>query len=88
MRDLKPCPFCGYMPQCGVDFYESHAAEVKLAAVVECTGCGIAKSVIFNASHPISHIPFRDFDDAFDDVVNAWNMRVGDAERKTDGDTD
>ena len=80
MAEIKTCPFCGATPQCGVSFYESHAAEVKLAAIVECTGCGIAKRVIFNASHPITLIPFWDFNNAFDDVVTAWNKRVGEAE--------
>lgn len=40
---VKACPFCGCMPQCGVEFSESYGAEVKLAAVVECTGCGVKK---------------------------------------------
>ena len=46
MEELKRCPFCGEIPKCGVEFYESHGAEVKLAAVVKCTGCGIRKNKI------------------------------------------
>jgi hypothetical protein len=77
MSELKPCPFCGAMPQCGTDFYESHGAEVRLVAVVQCTGCGVQKCVVFKASDTIQHIPFYDFDNAFDRVIKAWNMRAG-----------
>lgn len=77
MTDLKLCPFCGSIPDCGVDFYESHGSEVKLAAVVQCTGCGIYKRVIFKATDPVTHVPFYDFDNAFNEVINEWNRRAG-----------
>ena len=79
MTELKPCPFCGSIPQCGVDFYESRGTEVKLAAIVECTGCGIRKKKIFKATD-ISYVPFYDYDNAFEEVVQAWNKRVGNVE--------
>jgi hypothetical protein len=78
MEELKPCPFCGCMPKCGTEFYESHGAEVKLAAIVECTGCGIKKRVIFKASEAVTYVPFFDFDNAFSEVFNEWNRRVSD----------
>ena len=78
MSELKSCPFCGCMPQCGVEFYESCGAEVELAAVVECTGCGVKKRVIFKASEPISYVPFFDFDNAFSEVLSEWNRRAKD----------
>ena len=78
MEELKPCPFCGSMPKCGTEFYESHGVEVKLAAVVECTGCGIRKRVIFKASEPITYVPFFDFDNAFSAVLDDWNRRTSD----------
>lgn len=76
MQELKPCPFCGAMPQCGVDFYESFGGEVKLAATVECTGCGISKRVVFKATNPISHVSFIDYKNAFDSVIKNWNRRT------------
>lgn len=84
MSDLKPCPFCGSIPQCGTEFYESRGSEVKLAATVECTGCGVRKRVIFKASDPAAYVPFFDFDNAFDDVISKWNMRASDDESGID----
>lgn len=80
MSELKPCPFCGSIPQCGVDFYESCGSNVKLAAIVECTGCGISKRKIFKATDSISYVPFYDYDNAFEEVVQAWNRRIGEEE--------
>ena len=76
MSELKTCPFCGSIPQCGVEFYESCGAEVKLAAVVECTGCGVRKREIFKATDTITFIPFWDYEKAFAKVINEWNTRA------------
>ena len=76
MTELKPCPFCGAMPQVGVDFYESRGSEIKLAPTVECTGCGTRKREIFTATNSMHYIPFSDYEDAFDKVVEQWNRRV------------
>ena len=78
MSELKPCPFCGAMPQVGVDFYESHGTEIKLAATVECTGCGIRKCAIFDATHLVGYVPFSDYESAFMNVIEAWNRRASD----------
>lgn len=81
MTELKPCPFCGSIPQCVVDFYESCGKEIKFAAAtVECTGCGIRKRKIFKATDNISYVPFYDYDNAFEEVIQAWNRRVGNVE--------
>ena len=77
MSELKPCPFCGSIPQCGVEFYDSCGAEVRLSAVVECTGCGIRKRNIFKATVNTSFVPFYDYDNAFAKVIKEWNKRVG-----------
>ena len=77
MNELKPCPFCGAIPQCGVDFCESSSRGIKLAATVECTGCGIRKRDIFKATDYISLVPFYDYDNAFARVIKEWNKRVG-----------
>lgn len=76
MIELKPCPFCGGIPNCGVEFYESRGAEVRLAAVVECTGCGIRKREIFKATDNVAFVPFCDYEKAFTKVINAWNARA------------
>ena len=78
MTELKPCPFCGAMPQTGVDFYETYGygKGIKLAAIVECTGCGIRKREIFTATDSMHYIPFSDYEDAFDKVVEQWNRRM------------
>ena len=81
MSELKPCPFCGSIPQCGVEFYESRGTEIKLAATVKCTGCGIRKTNIFKATENMSLVPFYDYDNAFEEVIKQWNMR---AERRMD----
>ena len=80
MSELKTCPFCGSIPQCGVEFYESCGTEIRLAATVECTGCGISKREIFKATNKISYVPFFDYDNAFEKVIEAWNKRVGEIE--------
>lgn len=76
MNELKPCPFCGAMPQCGVDFSGSSGAEINLVATVECTGCGTSKRVVFTATKRNSLVPFLDYEKAFEDVVKLWNRRV------------
>ena len=76
MPELKPCPFCGSIPKSGVEFYESCGAELKLSAVVECTGCGVRKQVIFKATDNVIFIPFCDYENAFEEVVERWNRRV------------
>ena len=76
MDDLKRCPFCGNLPRCGVDFYEMYDAEIKLKAVVECTGCKISKHKIFKATENYGLVPFIDYQKAFDAVVEEWNRRV------------
>ena len=80
MSELKPCPFCGAIPQSGVEFYESCGTEVKLAAVVKCTGCGVYKKNVFKATGSITFVPFYDYENAFNDVVEAWNGRAKDDE--------
>lgn len=76
MNDLKPCPFCGALPQCGATFYESCGKEIKLVATVECAECGTSKRVVFKASDNVRLIPFWDYEKAFDKVVDQWNHRV------------
>ncbi len=73
MNELKPCPFCGSLPQSGVEFYEICGNEIKLAAVVECTGCGTRKRKIFKATEGTSYVPFDKYDNAFEEVVQIWN---------------
>ena len=77
---LKPCPFCGSIPNCGVEFYSSCGAEVKLSAVVECSGCGIRKINVFKATDNITFVSFYDYDNAFEKVIEEWNKRVGEQE--------
>jgi len=84
MEELKPCPFCGNIPTCGTEFYESCGKEIKLTAVVECTVCGVRKRFIFKASDPNTYVPFSDFDYAFSRVLSEWNRRASDD--KTRGD--
>ena len=76
MNELEPCPFCGAIPQAGVDFYESNGTEIKLEAIVECTGCGIYKRVIFKATNNVIHVPFSDYEEAFNKVIKEWNTRI------------
>lgn len=78
MEELKRCPFCGQSPICGVEFYESHGSEVKIAAVVRCSHCYIERRVVFKATDQISLVPFWDYEKAFDKVINKWNERVND----------
>lgn len=78
MSELKPCPFCGALPQSGVEFYESCSAEVRLSAVVKCTGCGVYKRKIFKATDKESFVPFYDYENAFNDVIKEWNRRASD----------
>lgn len=76
MTELKRCPFCGSTPIHGVEFYESHGAEVRLSAVVECSKCKVRKRKIFKATDFISLIHFVDYEKAFADVIEEWNTRA------------
>jgi len=78
MNELKPCPFCGAMPQCGVEFYESSGANIHLAATVRCISCGTSKRTIFKATDSTSFVPFSDYEEAFSNVIEAWNRRASD----------
>ena len=78
MEKLKRCPFCGSVPTCGIEHYESTGAEIKLAAVVECKKCGIKKRKIFKATEYTGLVPFLQYNKAFEDVVDEWNWRVDD----------
>lgn len=80
MTELKRCPFCGSTPRHGVEFYESHGAEARLVAVVECSKCEVRKRTIFKATDHISLIPFWDYEKAFADVIKRWNTRAKDGE--------
>ena len=80
MTELKPCPFCGSIPNCGVEFYKICGVEIKLSAVVECTGCGTRKREIFKATDNVSFVPFCDYEKAFSKVIKEWNTRVGEKE--------
>ena len=80
MKELKSCPFCGSIPNCGVEFYESRGGEVRLSAVVECTSCGVRKREIFKATDNVTFIPFWDYEKAFSEVIKAWNTRAGEQE--------
>lgn len=81
-EELKPCPFCGVIPSCGVEFYESHASEIKLQAVVKCNFCHISMGRVFKASDAISLIPFYDFEKVFDAVQKDWNRRAYEERRE------
>ena len=80
MSELKSCPFCGSIPQCGVEYHSSCGTDVKLSAVIECTGCGIRKRVIFKATDYKLFVPFYDYDNAFAEVIKEWNKRAGEQE--------
>ena len=77
MSDLKPCPFCGGKPECGVEFYQSSGTEVMLKAEVWCERCHIGRAKIFKATE-ITLVPFERYTDAFDKAKQAWNRRAKD----------
>lgn len=76
MHELKPCPFCGGKPNTGVEFYESRESEVLLRAEVLCHKCNIGMGVTFKATE-ISLVPFERYTEAFANVIDMWNRRVG-----------
>ena len=74
-EELKRCPFCGELPLCGVERYESWGdGATRLKAVVKCT-CGISKGVVFTATEPTSLVPFYKYENAFDEAIKKWNTR-------------
>lgn len=77
MEELKRCPFCDSLPECGVRFYKNQGSKVHLEAVVKCPKCGCEKHVIFKASDYCGPIPFFAYEKAFEEVKDKWNMRAG-----------
>lgn len=77
MSELKPCPFCGGKPECGVEFYEyeSSGGNVLLKAEVWCKRCHIGRAHIFKATET-TLVPFERYTDAFDKAISKWNMRT------------
>ena len=75
--ELKPCPFCGGKPECGVEFYESSGSNVILKAEVWCEKCRIGRAQIFKATE-ITLVPFERYTDAFDKAISEWNRRAKD----------
>lgn len=74
-EELKPCPFCGSIPNCGVEFCQSSCSDVHLAATVKCISCGVYKRKIFKASESSKLIPFMDYENVFEEVIKDWNER-------------
>lgn len=75
MKELKPCPFCGNLPQMGCEYYRSSGSYVTLRAVIRCTKCNTEKSVVFTASD-FYLVPVTEYERAFERVRDAWNGRA------------
>lgn len=74
---LKPCPFCGGKPECGVEFYKSSGSNITLKAEVWCERCCIGRAQIFKATE-ITLVPFERYTDAFNKAISEWNKRAKD----------
>ena len=67
MKELKPCPFCGYKPTLFVDDYGKYMAV--------CNGCGMYLGVKLECGVAL-HKGWEAKFDALESAVEAWNRRI------------
>ena len=75
-NNINPCPFCGHMPETGVELYKSCGTSVELSAQVWCERCKVGRRMIFKATD-ITLVPFETYIDAFENAIKKWNTRIG-----------
>ena len=78
VQELKRCPFCGAVPECGVSIRSHSSEDIRLDANVRCPRCGTSKTIGFKAAGDSKMTPFGYYLKAFSDVVNQWNNRMPD----------
>lgn len=72
---LKPCPFCGSLPQTHVEVTSMGGENDKVSFSVVCKECGTNKKVTLYTS---VYKTFADVQEAIDLVTEIWNKRMTD----------
>ena len=72
---LKPCPFCGSLPQTWVEISSMGGGYDRIDFSVVCDKCGTRKKVALYTSE---HKTFADVQESIDLVTEIWNKRMTD----------
>jgi len=75
MEELKPCPFCGHIPETKVEVTYYGGGESHIDFSIRCTECGTSKTIRLKER---GDCRFFDVDRAESEAVAAWNRREED----------
>ena len=84
MEGLKPCPFCGATPECGIEQYGENTSKYKttLAIVICCPKCGCAIMRTLKDASTTCVVPFDEYVSSYNALIEKWNTRIPDSERQ------
>ena len=72
---LKPCPFCGSLPQTRVEISSMGGGSDRINFSVVCDKCGTRKNVTLYTSESKT---FADVQEAMKMATEIWNRRMAD----------
>ena len=72
---LKPCPFCGNLPQTHVEVTGMGGGFDQISFSIVCEKCGTNKKVTLYTSE---YKTFADVQESIDLVTEIWNRRMAD----------
>lgn len=77
MTELKPCPFCGDIPTTNVRYWKCGGDELLLNVTVK-SQCGVSRGISLQGND----VPFSEYEDAFATVIDMWNRRAANDQRR------
>ena len=73
MTELKPCPFCGSLPQTRVEISSMGGGSDRIDFSVVCDKCGTRKIVMLYTTESKT---FADVQESIEMVTEIWNKRM------------
>lgn len=77
MREIKPCPFCGFLPRTEVRVTQMGGDTDNIDFGVVCTKCGTSKTYRMKI---VKNAYFQDVEKAMELAISAWNQRAEEKE--------